>query len=49
MVFVAILNQGIHKPADRMKYIANTAEELSMESNASVHLQILDKKSYVIW
>ena len=47
MVFAAILNQGINKPADCMKYIANTDEELLTVSNVSVHLKILDKK-YII-
>ena len=36
MVFSAIFNQG--KQAGCMKYMANTAEELSTVSNVSVHL-----------
>ena len=43
MVFSAIFNQGEKNPADRVKYIGNTAEELSTVSNVSVHLQTLDK------
>ena len=38
MVFATILNQaGYNKLADLMKYMANTADELSTLSNISIH------------
>ena len=39
MVFATILNQGItNKSAERTKYMANTADELSTVRNVSIHL-----------
>ena len=36
--FMVFSESGQNKPADRVKYIGNTAEELSTVSNVSVHL-----------
>ena len=38
MVFFRHLQSEHNKPADRVKYIGNTAEELSTVSNVNVHL-----------